>query len=330
MTRASTPRRRLLVTGSTGVLGAAFKTVQQEYPGYTFLFATRSDVDLTDPAATTAYFRDQAVDDVIHLAAISGGIQLTSRYPAQILRENVLMTLNVMEAARATGVGRLVMTLSNGMYPADRDAFYSEDRIHDGPPHDSNYSYAFAKRLIEPAIRAYRTQYAMRVIGLVPSGIFGEDDNYNAHDATWIAGLISRFCEAADSGGDVVIWGDGSPVRELTYAPEMARAYMWCLENHDSARILNIGSSQAYSIAEVAQMIADILGIDRARLRFDVSKARGVDRRVCDNGAFIGLSGFRFGDLRSGLTKTLDWYRARLADAPAEIRKQPRMRAEDG
>jgi len=322
-------RRRVLVTGASGVLGAGFRTVAPDYPGYDFVFVSRPDLDLLDRARTEAFLSRERIQDVVHLAAISGGIQLTSAFPAQILRENTLLALNMLDACRATGVERLVMTLSNGMYPGSTDAFYREDQIHAGPPHPSNYAYAFAKRLIEPAIRAYRAQYGMRVIGLVPSGIFGEDDNYNPHDATWIAGLISRFCEAPDDGTDVVVWGDGTPVRELTYAPDMARAYLWCLEHYDDEKILNIGSSRAYTIREVAEMIADILGIDRRRLKFDADKARGIDRRVCDNSAFVGLSGFTFGPLRPGLERTVAWYRDKLATAPETIRKQPRMRAQD-
>lgn len=327
-TRLVGPRKRLLVTGVTGVLGSAFPRLAERYPHYEFVFAQRDDLDLTEFPAVVDFLRHRHIDRVMHLAALSGGIEFTRKYPAQILRDNLLMTLNVLEAARFQKLDKVVLTLSSGMYPEDAPQPYREESIHAGAPHASNESYAFAKRLIEPAIKAYRVQYGLNAIGLVPSGIFGENDNYNVADGTWIAGLIRRFCEYQPGDGEVVVWGDGSPLRELTYSEDMAEAYMWCLESYDDAQILNVGSAQEYTIRDVALMIADIVGIDRGLIRFDTTKSRGMYRRVTDNSRFQALSGFKFSALRDCLRPTIDWYKTTLAADPGAIRTGPRVRAE--
>ncbi|MBM3571538.1 MAG: NAD-dependent epimerase/dehydratase family protein [Alphaproteobacteria bacterium] len=321
-------RQRLLVTGVTGVLGSAFPALRGLYPHYEFVFAQRSDLDLTEFPQVVEFLRRHRIDKIMHLAALSGGIEFTRAYPAQILRDNLLMTLNVLEAARFLRLAKVVLTLSSGMYPEDALQPYREEAIHGGEPHASNYAYAFAKRMIEPALRAYRVQYGLSAIGVVPSGIFGENDNYNVADGTWIAGLIRRFCEYKTGHGEVVVWGDGSPLRELTYSGDMAKAYMWCLDHYDDAQILNVGSTQEYSIKDVAFMVADIVGVDRALIRFDETKSRGIHRRVTDNSRFTKASGFAYQPLRPCLERTIKWYKDMIVADPGAIRRGPRVRAE--
>ena len=258
----------------------------------------------------------------------SGGIDLGRRYPARILRDNVAMTFAVLDAAVAHRLDKVVLALSSGMYPVEAPQPNVESQIHDGRPHETAYSYAMAKRLMEPAIRAYRAEHALDVVGAVPSGIYGPDDNYNEDDCTWVAGLVRRFCEWTPAAGDLSIWGDGMPMREITYAPDMARAFMWCLANHSSPGLLNVGCGVAVRIRDVAAQLADICGVPAARVRFDPTRARGIDRRVTDNSAFVARSGFRYTELREGLEATVAWYRRKLAEDPAAIRRRPRIRAE--
>ncbi|MBI3505849.1 MAG: NAD-dependent epimerase/dehydratase family protein [Proteobacteria bacterium] len=321
-------RARLLVTGSTGVLGSAFAELAPAFPEHEFVFVAREDLDLTDAPAVRAFVGRERIRRIVHLAAISGGIDLARRFPARILRDNVAMCFAVLDAAVAHRLDKVVLTLSSGMYPAEAPQPNTEDQIHRGLPHETAYSYAMAKRLMEPAIRAYRAEHALDVIGLVPSGIYGPNDNYNADDCTWIAGLVRRFCEWTPAAGDLSIWGDGSPLREITYAPDMARAYMWCLANHSSAELLNVGCGQGNTIKSVALMLAEICGVPVERIRFDPARARGIDKRVTDNTAFVSRSGFRYGDLRTGLEATVAWYRRMLAQNPGAIRRWPRIKAE--
>ncbi|MBI2187963.1 MAG: NAD-dependent epimerase/dehydratase family protein [Acidobacteria bacterium] len=309
--------KRILVTGSSGVLGAAVRAVSAEYAQSEFVFFTSRDCDLRDPAATLRAFREVRPDAVLHLAAVSGGVTLTRERPATVLRDNLLMTLSVLEAARLVPVRKTVMTLSTGMYPPDAALPLKEASVHAGPAHESNYSYAYAKRLIEPAIRAYRQEFGENVIGLVPNGIFGEHDKFFSPAATFLASLIRRFCEHRDDTEPIVVWGDGSPLREMTYGKDMARAFLWCLFNYDDAQILNVGTPEERTIGEMALMIADLLGIARSRVMFDPAKPGGVFRKTTDQSRFLALSGFQFTPLREGLRLTLDWFMAQYGAAAA-------------
>ncbi len=319
------PRSRVMVTGTTGVLGSAILELAAEWPDCDLVPAPHVDLDLTDAAATKAFVQRHRISSIVHLAAISGGVELTRRYPARILRDNVAMTFSVLDAAVACGVEKVVMTLSSGAYPAQVPQPNVESQLHDGAPHESAYSYAYAKRLIEPAIRAYRAEYGLKVVGLTPSGIFGENDNFNEDDCTWIAGLVRRFCEWSPERGDLVIWGDGSPVREITDAQDMARAFMWALASYNDAATLNIGSGEPRTIREVAFMLAEIVGIPIDRIQFDVTRARGIDRRVTSNAKFVALSGLSYTPLRESLERVTAWYKAALLSNPKAIRRQPRI-----
>jgi GDP-L-fucose synthase len=260
-------------------------------------------------AALLDYVRAIRPDAILHLAAVSGGVTLSIQYPAMLLRDNVLMSINMLEVARILNVKKLVMTLSTGMYPEKARNPVKEAYIHDGPPHESNYSYAFAKRLIEPAIRAYRTEHKLNVIGLVPNGIFGENDDFGREAASMISALIRRFYENIDTTSDIVVWGDGSPLREHTYARDMARAFMWCLFHYDSGEIVNVGTNEEYSVRDIACMIAEELGIAKDRIRFDLSKPAGVYRKSTDNSKFMALTHFEFTPFRIGLRHTLQWFK---------------------
>jgi len=220
----------------------------------------------------------------------------------------VWMDFNVLEAARLNGVQKNIMTLSTGMYPADVKIPIKEEYIHDGYPHPSNYSYSFAKRLIEPSIKAYKTEYDMNVIGLIPNGIFGENMNYNYDDSTMLAALIRRFYENKDKDNDIVIWGDGSPLREYTYAKDIARIYLWCLERYNDEQVLHIGTTQEQSVKDVAFMIAEIMKVHKKRITFDTSKPKGQYRKGTDNSKFMNISKFSYTPFRIGLENTINYF----------------------
>lgn len=300
--------RKILVTGGSGLLGTALNAISGEYPGREFMFFDSSQCDLTRPEEAIRFIGGHKPDAILHFAAVSGGVEFSIKHPATLLRDNVFMNLNVLEAARLHGVRKTIMTLSSGMYPASAPNPLVEDLIHDGAPHPSNYSYAYAKRLIDPSIKAYRTEYALNVIGLISNGIFGESANYSPGQSVMLTALIRRFFENRDNSEKIIIWGDGSPLREYTYSQDLARAFMWCLDNYDEVQVLNVGSTEEHSVRDIAFMIADALGVDRERLEFDASKPAGAHRKSTDNSRFVRLSGFRYTPFRVGLERTVRWF----------------------
>jgi len=299
---------KILVTGGTGLLGHAIMAAADAHPESRFVSFGSKDCDLTNLEETVEFVAGQRPDAIIHAAALAGGVQYSTSRPATLLRDNVLMSFSVLEAARRCGVKKTIMTLSTGMYAADTPLPIKEEYIHDGYPHESNYSYAFAKRLIDPSIKAYRTEYGINVIGLVVNGLFGENANFRLGEAVMVPALVRRFFEQRDSGAPIVIWGDGSPLREYSYGGDMARAFLWCLENYDDSRILHVGSTEEHSVREIALMIAETVGVDPERLVFDASKPAGIFRKSTDNSRFVGLSGFRYTPFKEGLRRTVAWF----------------------
>ena len=318
---------KILVTGSSAVLGTAVRAISKDYPECDFIFLTSQDCDLTDASETFNTIGKYQPDAILHLAAVSGGIGLSMKYPARMLRDNVLMTLNILEAARKHNVKKTIMTLTTGMYPSKAPLPLKEDCIHDGYPHESNYGSSFAKRLIDPAIRAYREEYGMNVIGLVPSGIFGENDNFNYEGAPMVPTLIRRFYENRNTDSKIVIWGDGTPLREYTYSKDLAYIYMWALENYDEGQILNVGSTEENSVADIAYMIADIMNICHDRIIFDTTKPKGIFQKSTDNSYFLSLSKFQYTPFYLGLEKTIEWFCDAIEHNSQMIRMYSKSRA---
>ena len=300
--------KKILVTGSSGVLGSALKETAKNHSGRDFTFLKSQDCDLTDANKTLNIVKSTEPDAILNLAAVSGGIGLGMKHQASLLRDNMLMAINILEGARKCKIRKTVMALSSGMYPPNAPLPLNEDTIHDGYPHLSFYGYFFAKRMVDPAIRAYREEYGINVIGLIPNGIFGENDNYNFDDAPMLPSLIRRFYENRDNESEIVVWGDGTPLREYTYSKDIANAFMWALDNYDDDQCLNVGSIEENSISEIAIMIAEILSIDRKRIIFDATKPKGVFKKSTDNSRFLALSDFQYTSFRKALEKTIEWF----------------------
>lgn len=315
----SPPYKKIWVTGGTGLLGKSLELIKSDFPGREFVFTGTREVDLCDWNSVSAFAGRHSFDAIIHFAAKAGGIEMSYKHPAMLLRDNVLMNMYVVEAARAHGIKKTVMSLSTGMYAADAPNPIIEEYIHNGYPHQSNYSYSFAKRLIDPIITSYRAEYGINIIGLIPNGMFGEYSKYDKESSVMLAALIRRFYEQRNGAEPIVIWGDGSPLREYTYGKDMARAYMWCLDNYDDAQIMHSGSTEEHSVKDIAFMIADIIGIDRARLTFDTTKPPGIHRKATDNSKFVSRSNFTYTPFRIGLEHTIRWFMEHYND-PEKVR----------
>jgi GDP-L-fucose synthase len=300
--------KKVIVTGGTGLLGTGMRNAANLFPNTEFFFLGSKDCNLINLEATLDSFSKYSADGILHFAALSGGIHYSTNYPATLLRDNVLMNFNVLEAARKLQISKVVMSLSVGMYPVEAPIPLKEEYIHNGKPHSSNLSYAFAKRLVDPSIQAYRKEYGMNVIGVVPNGIFGENMNYKYDESIMLAALIRRFYENRNSEAKLEVWGDGTPLREYTYSQDMAKAYMWCLENYNDSQFLNIGSTEEHSIKETAILVAKNLSIDADRLYFNTDKPNGIFRRSTDNSKFISLSDFKYTPFNEALEKTISWF----------------------
>lgn len=314
------------MTGSGAVAGSALRRVAHEHSDAEFVFAVSRDADLTDARQTRELFQTHQPDGVIHLAAVSGGIALSAQHQASLLRDNTLMTFHVLEAARELSVKKVVMTLSAGAYPVSAPLPLREDSLHDGWPADNNFGSSFAKRLVDPAVRAYREEYGLCAVGLIPGGIFGPDDNFHPLHAPMLPSLIRRFCEGADDDPPIDVWGDGSPLREYTYSDDVARIFLWALHEYDEPTPLNVGSTEERSIREIAEMVADASGVPRRRIRYDPSKPSGVPRRTTDNSRFRNRHPYAYLPLAEGIQRTVRWFQETRAHDQSGLRTHAKLR----
>ena len=320
-------KKKCLITGSTAVLGSAFKSLLSNntnsdfFKNIEYVFIGSKECDLVDKKEVYNFFEKNNFNYVIHLAAISGGLGLSGKkFQSTLFYKNISMMLNILEASRDFKIEKLLLTLSTGMYSPELNMPYKEKDIHTGPAHDGLYGYYYAKRMMEPALRAYRDQFKMNIIGLIPNGLFGEYDYFDLNGAPLVPALIRKFSEAKENNKKIEVWGDGSPLREWTYSTDMAKAFMWCFENYDSEKILNVGSTEENSVKDITNIIAEIINFDKSKIIFDTSQPKGVLKKSTDNSEFVKISNFKYTPFKEGLKKTIEWFEYNKKNNPEKIR----------
>ena len=241
------------------------------------------------------------------MAAKSGGIGLSKKHQATLLRDNLLMTINIADNCIKRNVLKTIFTLSVGMYPENAKLPIREDSNLTGKPHPSNTGYAYAKAFIEPIIKSYNQQYNTNFIGLVPNGIYGPEDNFDPDHAPMLPTLIRKAYLSKINNTSLDVWGDGTPLRQYTFADDYVQIYKWCLENYNDDEIINVGTHEECSIDKIANYICESTGISSSRINYLTDKPKGIFRRPMDNSRFISLSSFKFTQLSEGIDKTCKW-----------------------
>lgn len=290
-----------LVTGSTGLLGSE---ILRESPNS--IGMNSKNCDLTD-LIQLRLCPNGKFDTVIHCAARVGGVKANTDYVANFFDENVRMNMNVLQACKIDNL-KLVSVLSTCIYPDSPYVKYplTEDQLHLGPPHQSNFGYAYAKRMLEVQSRAYRQQFGCNFISVIPNNLYGPNDNYDLSSGHVIPALIRKFYEAKIHGYDHVdIWGSGKPLREFTFARDAAKIILWLSENYDDSEPVNIGNSEQVSIEQLSCMIAEEIDYE-GRVNFDKSKPDGQYEKPSSNEKLrsLGWEG-DYTPLREGLRETI-------------------------
>jgi GDP-L-fucose synthase len=297
-----------LITGTSGLLGSEILKLSPES-----VSLTSRDCDLTESNHAILTLEDGRVDAVIHCAAKVGGVKANTDYVADFFDDNVKMNMNVLNACKERGL-KLVSVLSTCIYP---DAPYvkyplTEDQLHMGPPHTSNFGYAYAKRMLEVQSRAYRQQHGCNFISVIPNNLYGINDNYDLNSGHVIPALIRKFYEAKIFGYDHVdIWGSGTPLREFTFARDAAEIILWLAENYDGEEPVNIGNPEQFSIMALAQIIAEEVGYNGGG-NFDMSKPDGQYAKPSSNKKLRELGcDIQYTPLREGLKETIKSFQDR-------------------
>ena len=295
----------ILITGGTGMLGQAF---ENSLEGREIIKVGTSQWDLTRYDDALAMFETIRPTACIHLAARVGGVKANTDNMADFCTDNLSINTNVLKAASHTGVAKVLSLLSTCVYPDNASYPLTEDQIHSGPPHLSNFGYAYAKRMLDIQSRAYRQQYGCNFTTAVPNNLFGPNDNYDLNNSHVIPAIMRKMHEAKLSNKNVVLWGSGTSLREFTYSKDLAEILLFLLGRYDEPEPINIGNTQEYSIREVAEMIAEIVGFN-GEIVWDTSKPMGQHRKPSDNSKLIelGWKQENYTDLRKALTETYKW-----------------------
>jgi GDP-L-fucose synthase len=298
----------VLVAGGRGLVGSAIVR-ELTARGVSHIDAPNSkELDLRDRKAVFEYFAKHTPDVVIDAAAKVGGIHANDTYPAEFLSDNLLIQVNLMDAAAQAGVSKFVFLGSSCIYPKFAPQPIPESSLLSGELEPTNSAYAVAKIAGIQQVQAHRKQYGRPWISAMPTNIYGPGDNFHPEDSHVVPALIRRFHEAKrDKAPQVVIWGSGTPLREFLYSEDLARAVIHLLENYDSDDIINVGSGQEVSIRELAETISDVVGYE-GELVFDSTKPDGTPRKLLDNSRIEALGWSPEVSLREGLSRAYEWF----------------------
>lgn len=298
----------ILVTGATGFLGTRVcRRLDSLGLAYERTSLSMGD-DLRDRSKAIALFERVKPTKVLHCASFVGGIQYGYKYPADIFSNNLPMIANLFEAARLTGVERIVNPISNCVYPA-RLKLFREEELWDGPLHESVMVYGLARKISWAGAWAYYRQYGLDTVNLILSNMYGPEDHFEAERSHALSALVKKFADAKREGhGEVVVWGTGTPVREWLYVDDGAEAMIRGLDCEATEEPVNVGVAQGVSVKELAETIARRVGFE-GKIVYDTSKPDGAAYKTVDGSRGTTLLGWTPPtSLEAGIDRTVEWY----------------------
>jgi len=302
--------QRVCVTGGAGFLGRAVCAHLRE-AGLPEPFVPRSrEYDLTSPEATRRMFEAARPEVVIHLAAEVGGIGANQAQPGRFFYANMMMGLNLIEEARRRSIEKFVQVGTVCAYPKFCEVPFDEGDLWKGYPEETNAPYGVAKRALVVMLDAYRRQYGLRSVYLLPANLYGPGDNFDSESSHVIAAMIRKFTAAALQGQKVVTcWGSGRASREFLYVDDAAEAVALAADRLDDPAPVNVGTGSDITIADLATTIADLCGFG-GRVEWDTSRPDGQPRRRLDTSRAARLLQWSARTaLREGLSRTVEWWR---------------------
>ena len=299
---------RVYVAGNTGLVGSAIVRTLH-WKGYTNILSSPSHHwDLRNQMDVERFFRVNEPEYVYLAAAKVGGIGANAYYPGHFIYDNLMIQTNVIHAARKFGVKKLLFLGSSCIYPKFAEQPITEDQLLGGHLEPSNDSYAIAKIAGIKMCQAYRKQYGFNAISLMPTNLYGPNDNYDLDSSHVLAAMIRKFHEAKDK---VTLWGDGSAMREFLYVDDLAEAAFKCMLRYDSGDIINVGTGKDITIKDLAETIADVVGF-KGEIEWDTSKPNGTPRKVLNVDKIESLGWEPKVSLCEGIKKTYELYKDSL------------------
>jgi len=298
----------ILVAGGTGLAGSAIVR-ELEKVNKKVIGISSKDVDLLDRAKTFSFIKDLKPTLIIDAAAKVGGVGSNNAYPVEFLSQNLQIQSNLMDAAHEAKVEKFVFLGSSCIYPRNCAQPIKEDYLLTGELEQTNSAYAVAKIAGIELIKSYRKEYGHAWISVMPTNLYGPNDNFDLENSHVLPALIRKFVEAKRNySPEVVLWGSGTPLREFLHVDDLAKAILICLEKYDDSQQINIGSGDEISIKDLGQKIANLTGFT-GKVVWDANRPDGTPRKVLDSTKINKLGWKRAITLDQGIASTVKWYK---------------------
>jgi len=302
----------ILVTGGSGLVGNGIKSVSDKYPDYEFVFISSKDYNLSIFNEVETMFKKIKPTYVIHLAACVGGLYKNMHNKVEMLEKNLLINYNIVKCSHDYKVVKLIACLSTCIFPDNVTYPINESMLHNGPPHESNDAYAYAKRMLHIHCKAYRENFGDNFVCVTPTNIYGHHDNFDLENGHVLPALINKCFLAKKAGIDFVVRGTGKPLRQFIYSEDLAELIMWVLENYnDDNIILSVPESHEISIGDLANIIAEKFDY-KERMVFDSTFSDGQYKKTVSADKIVSLIGeFKFTNIKNGINETIEWFESR-------------------
>ena len=305
---------KIYVAGNTGLVGSAIIRMLKGKGYDNILSSPSSHWDLTVQSRVEQFFRLNKPEYVFLAAAKVGGIGANSESPAHFIYDNLMIQTNIIDCAYRYGVKKLVFLGSSCIYPKFANQPITEDQLLTGPLEGSNDAYAIAKIAGIKMCQAYRNQYGFNAISVMPTNLYGPNDNFDINSGHVLPSLIAKFHGGLSHSEHYIInlWGDGTPKREFLHVDDLAEALYTCMENYDSGEVINIGTGEDVTIKELAETIVKVTGYQNY-YQWDVSKPNGTPRKVLNVDKIKSLGWEPKISLLDGIESTYEWYKENVA-----------------
>jgi GDP-L-fucose synthase len=292
---------KTLLTGANGLVGSSLPTQLN--------LSSKNDLDLRDRNRVFDYFSEHKPDAVIHTAAKVGGLGANMNFMSDFYSDNILINTNVLDAAQRNGVEQVVSFLSTCIFPDDMQYPLTEDMLHEGPPHASNFGYAYAKRMLEVQSKAISVQHGLGYSCVIPTNIYGPNDNFSLESGHVIPSLIHKCYLAEKYGTDFVVWGSGKPLREFIFSYDVGELVEMLMDRYRTSYTVILSPSEEVSIGHVAHIIAEAMGF-KGKIVYDTTKSDGQFRKpTCNKKLQSLIPDYEFTPLEEGIQFTVDWFK---------------------
>jgi GDP-L-fucose synthase len=309
--------KKIFIAGHRGMVGSALLRLLKDEPNTEVITRTHSQLDLISQVDVDAFFQQHSIDQVYLAAARVGGIHANNTYPADFIYDNLMIQSNVINAAHKSGVKKLLLLGSSCIYPRLADQPMLESSLLTGELEPTNEPYAIAKIAGIKLCESYNRQYGVDYRSVMPTNLYGENDNFHPQNSHVIPAMMLRFHNAKlAKEKDVIVWGSGKPQREFLHVDDMAKASIYVMNvpiseyqkvTHERLSHINVGTGVDCTIAELAETIKKVVGF-KGQLQFDTSKPDGTPRKLLDVSRMTELGWQAQIDLESGLKKTYQWF----------------------